>query len=613
MVKAARNSVFFIACLLAFVTGSTRGQGSLLDKPVTLVVRNEPLSVVLEAIARQGDFSFSYSPAVVAAERQVTIQSSGRTVREVLDELFHGTVVYKEKARHIILKPAPAPSPRTNFSVQGGVTDPQGRALPDVSIYERESLAATVTDDSGQFRLVVPGRDLIVLQVRKEHYRDTVIEVTSGEHDKLAVRLTPVVPDTTSVRKVDQPATPPDTIQHEELEMPYESNAYVRNIRDTLYRDIQISVLPFVGTNGRLSGNVINNFSINILGGYALGTRTIELGFFVNMDRGDVSFLQIAGMGNLVGRHVYGVQAAGFFNVNGGNVQAVQGAGFTNVNFGEMTGVQMAGFFNANLQATHGVQVAGFGNYSGGSGGGVQIAGFANVGLGEYHGSQISGFANFNTGGIHGTQLAGFANITTGSVKGSQLSAGINFAHRLKGTQIGLFNFADSVGGVPIGLISFVNKGYHKIEVSADEVFPANLAFRTGVRKFYNILLAGVKPMPLPDGNQVWTYGYGVGTASRITRWLYMNTDVTAQHVMKGNQTNALSLLSKIHVGLDFQVTRKLSLYAGVTLNGYLTDPAFTDYPVLFSGRGPVELYDGAVGNRHLTVWPGWKAALRIL
>ena len=93
------------------------------------------------------------------------------------------------------------------------------------------------------------------------------------------------------------------------MTMPYESEPNVQNISDTLYRDIQISLLPFVGSNNGLSGNTINNYSINMLGGYSLGTRQIELGFFFNIDRGDVSWLQIGGVGNLVGRNVYGVQA----------------------------------------------------------------------------------------------------------------------------------------------------------------------------------------------------------------------------------------------------------------------------------------------------------------
>ena len=58
-----------------------------------------------------------------------------------------------------------------------------------------------------------------------------------------------------------------------QVNLPYSTSPNVENIRDTLYREIQISLLPFVGTNGAMSGNVINDFSINMFGGYSLGSR----------------------------------------------------------------------------------------------------------------------------------------------------------------------------------------------------------------------------------------------------------------------------------------------------------------------------------------------------
>jgi hypothetical protein len=76
---------------------------------------------------------------------------------------------------------------------------------------------------------------------------------------------------------------------------------------------VQVSLLPFIGTHGRLSGNVINDYSINFLGGYSRGTRQLELGFFFNLDRGDVRWLQIAGFGNMVGGNFYGIQDSGIF------------------------------------------------------------------------------------------------------------------------------------------------------------------------------------------------------------------------------------------------------------------------------------------------------------
>ncbi|MEQ8425782.1 MAG: hypothetical protein RIA63_13785, partial [Cyclobacteriaceae bacterium] len=183
---------------------------------------------------------------------------------------------------------------------------------------------------------------------------------------------------------------------------------------------------------------------------------------------------------------------------------------------------------------------------------------------------------------------------------------------------------ADSIRGVPIGLVSFVSKGYHKIEFSADEVFYINAAFRTGVRQFYNILTAGLKPesldgslspsSPTPNQENVWSFGYGIGTAPRITKWMDLNFDLTANHVNRGSFTNSTSLLNKLYVGLDFQVIKKLSLTAGVTLNSYLSDPSYAENPVLFTDFNPtiVKTHTFSNGNE-LKMWWGAKVGIRFL
>jgi hypothetical protein len=433
------------------------------------------------------------------------------------------------------------------------------------------------------------------IAVSKRDYRDTLVMITAPGNQYLTISITPLGVDSLLVNA--HTAVKKDSLK-EELTLPYAEEPNVRNIHDTLYQDIQISLLPFIGSNGRLSGNTINNYSINVLGGYSLGTRQIEMGFFVNLDRGDVSWLQVAGIGNVVGRNMYGVQASGFFNLNGGETKAAQLTGFGNVNFNDFQGIQLAGFSNVNLRSADGVLVAGFVNFANGPSRGVQVAGFGNVQTRDYKGSQI----------------AGVTNIASERLSGSQISAVFNYGYKLKGTQIGLFNYADSLGGVPVGLVSYVKHGYHKLEVSADEVFYTNVAFRTGVQKFYNIILAGIKPENSITSDNVWTFGYGVGTAPRITRWLDLNLDATSQHVSKGSFTNELSLLNKVHVGLDFRLAKKFSLYGGITLNGYLTNTTYTDYPVLFTDYHPTIINDHTFSNgTNLKMWWGAKIGLRFL
>jgi len=275
-------------------------------------------------------------------------------------------------------------------------------------------------------------------------------------------------------------------------------------------------------------------------------------------------------------------------------LHSVQLAGFANTNLGESRGVQVAGFANTNLKGMNGVQVAGFGNVTVGNSTGAQIAGFGNVQVGDYRGSQI----------------AGLTNIATEKIAGSQISALFNHGKRVRGTQIGLINYADTLGGIPVGLLSIVKTGYHKIELSADEVFYANLGFRTGVRKFHTMIMAGFKPEQslAPSDTSVWTFGYGIGTARKLARWLYLDLDLSSQHVNRGSFTNALSLLNKAYVGLDFQVAKKFSIATGITLNGYMTRTTYSDYPTLFTDYKPKIIYDENLNHDiNLKMWWGAK------
>jgi hypothetical protein len=171
---------------------------------------------------------------------------------------------------------------------------------------------------------------------------------------------------------------------------------------------------------------------------------------------------------------------------------------------------------------------------------------------------------------------------------------------------------ADSVKGIPIGLMSLVWKGYHKIEVSADEIFYNNLSFRTGVHAFYNIFTAGAKPSTYKDNETVWTFGYGVGTAPRLSRRMFMNFDLTSNQIVRGNNIEEINLLNKVYVGFDYQAFKKMSLTFGATVNGLITKNSFDGYPPLFTDYQPDIFYDHNFGSDHnLKMWIGAKVGLR--
>lgn len=603
--KRMRKFYFILLSALACSFYSVGQQNPILERSVSISASNEKIPSVLNRIGQTAGFSFSYNSAIIDSNQEISLEATNQTVRSILNEIFSASMNYKEKGHYLILTratPAPVKNNIIVVVINGYVQDEStGEKISNASVYDKQTLTSAVTDDFGYFKLKLEKKtDSISISVSKKNYRDTLVSITAPSNQYLTISINPIKQDSVVITAQTKPADTISVAKKEMLSLPYESEPNVQNISDTLHEFVQVSFLPFLGTNGRLSGNVVNDYSINFLGGYSLGTREIELGFFFNLDRGDVSWLQIAGFGNAVGGKVYGIQAAGFVNVNGDETEAVQLAGFANTNLGNTRGVQVAGLANTNLGKMNGVQVAGFSNVTSMPSQGVQVAGFGNVQIGDYVGSQF----------------AGATNIATEKITGSQISVLFNHGKEVRGTQIGLINYADTLGGVPIGLISIVKKGYHKIELSADEVFYTNLAFRTGVKKFYSQLMVGFKPTQSiePTDTSVWTFGYGLGTSPRLNRWLSLDIDLLSQHVNKGSFTDELSSLNKLYVGLDFQLAKKFSLATGITLNGYLTRPSYTDYPQLFTDFKPNVFYDENVGSDlNLKMWLGAKVALRFL
>jgi hypothetical protein len=611
-----------MALLCSFVSRS-QNNTPILERRIDVSFKNERTITVLNRIGQLANFSFSYNSAIIGGDDVVTIEMKNSTIREILNEVFKGSMTYKEKGNHLILTRVTTKQPKTNTAtviISGYVEDWfTNEKIVDASVYEKSSITSVVTDEFGFFRLKLEKKtgETLLLSVSKRDFIDTTMVITEPGNqyfhvslkrtrpirpvDTVRVDAPVIVSDTTVLDSLAgasmDPELMPDEAPADEVPMPYTDSPNVENIRDTLYRDIQISLLPFIGSNGAMSGNVINDYSINMLGGYSMGTRQIELGFFFNIDRSDVSFLQIAGFGNIVGGDVIGFQASGFFNLNGGETKAAQLTGFTNVNFKDFQGVQAAGLANINLQSADGVKAAGAMNFSNGNSVGVNVAGFANIHRGNFKGPQIAGFANISSRGkLMGTQIAGF----------------VNYGKKVYGTQIGILNIADSLTGVPIGILSIVKHGYHKLELSSDEVFYSNIAFRSGVRQFHNILIAGYRPGSGFRNESVWSFGYGLGTARKIFRWMDLNADVTSQQVNKGRFTEGISSLNKLQVGVDFRLAKKLSIYAGGSLNMYLTKATSTDYPALFTDIQPKVFYDNTFDNNtNMKMWFGGKIGVR--
>ena len=623
----SRQATLWISLLFFFAGIDTWArpvpETPLLERAVTISIREERMDVALRKISVQGGFTFSYNSQIIDAGRVVTVSFTNRTIREVLDQLFDGTIQYKEKGRYVILSKAP-PKERV---VGGYVTDENtGERLKNVTVYDPVSLSSTITDAYGYFEIELKDPMAnVTLVVNKLNYADTLLTIPSDEIRLLNIGIK---------NKTDKIMVMADSVgkkikrfwQTKVLTSVQDINMV--NVTDTLYRTVQMSVVPFIGTNHKLSGNVINDYSFNVYGGYSLATKKLEIGSLFNIDRGYVHGAQFAGIFNTVGGDVHAFQSAGLINLVAGKTDGAQVAGLMNIDWGtthgftaagllnftrrDSYGVKFAGLLNSSLREQRGWHAAGLANFALRKTTGVQMAGLTNFTGDSVGGLQISGLANAALRRVRGVQVAGLINVAVRDMNGLQLSGLVNYAHRLHGAQVGIINIADSVRGVQFGLLSFSWKGYHTFEVFSDEVFYTNIAFRTGTRKFYNIFTTGIQPASLDKEESLWTFGYGVGTMPRLNRWLSLNFDLTSNQIVQGN-IKASDILNKLYLGVDIRLAKKLALTAGATLNARVTDIDYEDYPELFKDYKPSIFASQATDHNYWQWWWGAKVGVRFL
>jgi len=600
------------ACLvlsLVFCSFFSIGQ-NILDRRVSFNANRQRLDDVLAIISNNANFSFSYNSNIVKRDSLVSLSISNKTVRQVLNQLFNGNYEYKESGNYIILRRVSlqlttitktTPATEKTYTISGYVVNSEtGERLSNVSIYETNHLISTLTDENGNFTLRLKDKyQSSSLAVSRDAYEDTTISIQPKYDLQLIIAIVPVVNEvvvsapntfepvdtTDQIASVDSTlaiqSTAPDEVEKTKMgRFLLTANQKIRSLNMKKFfteKPFQFSVIPGVSTQGKMSGQVVHNFSLNVFGGYTAGVNGMEIGGLFNINKKDVRYLQ----------------AAGLFNIVGGSV----------------TGLQVGGLQNTSLQHVKGFQAAGINNYVKGNINGVQIGGVANISGGSLNGFQTAGVFNYQNKNSNGVQVAGVGNMGGGEVSGLQIAGLFNYAKKLKGVQIAVINVADTSDGYSIGLINVILKGYHKLSLYSTEVTNANAAFKTGSRSFYSILQAGANAGQ--EGEKVYTFGYGLGSEMRIAKWLSLNPELGSQYVYLGTW-DYLNLLNKLHLQVNIKFGKRFAIFAGPSFTAYYSEqPAPVDgykYELV-----PPSYHTFSLGsNDKLRGWFGWNAGINI-
>ena len=550
-----------------------------LDRRISLNITKEPVSEVLNKMSKVGEFYFSYSGRLFRQDSIVSIRVQSKPVRDVIDELFNGKVDYKEfddyiflryAANHFTIEPENITAADRLYLISGWVVDTEtGRRVKQASVYEKRLLQSTLTDDDGYFKLRFKGdHSEVILTASKETYRDTSLIFLSD------IKVRPegyADEDENSGGFLN-------SVENSGLSRFFLSSKQrlqSLNIPDFFANTpFQASLTPGLSSHGSMSSQVINKFSLNVIGGYTAGVDGVE----------------IAGVFNITKGHVKKFQIAGLFNGIGGSVD----------------GVQVAGIANDVRTKVNGVQVAGVMNHVKEDMDGVQVAGLVNIVSNNMRGTQIAGLLNLSSQQTDGMQIAGLGNIAAKSFRGMQIAGLFNYSKEMNGVQIGLININGRSNGYSIGLINYSQHGYHKISMSTNEVTNANISLKTGNSKLYNILLASRN---FSDSAKVDAYGLGFGHDFIFSNRVSIAAELTAQMVYLGNWDN-INTLSRFQTNLQIELFNGLTIFGGPAYSVYRTET-----PDIAVAKGykktiiPAKHHDF---SSHLKGWWGWNVGVTL-
>lgn len=584
---------------LFFISFDTLGQ-SFLSRNISLTAKREPLSHVLTTMGERAGFNFSYSTDILPADSLVTVSVHNKSVRYILDVLLQGRYQYKEIAGHVIIQRSVRE--RAQF-LSGVVTDSEtGQRIDYASIYSKISLLSALSNDDGTFRLRMKEPNFpLVLTVSKVGYADQELTVQAGQAHDIRISL---------VQKVVE--LDPVVIRYGGPDHNWLAKFFVsaklrvqsRNIgKFFVSLPFQASLMPGLGTHGRMAPQVTNKASLNLLGGYTGGVNGVEVAGLFNLSKKDVKFVQIAGLFNVVAGDVTGFQAAGLYN------QVMD----------SLMGAQVSGLWSTTVRGVEGAQVSGVLSRAGGPVNGGQVGGAVSIAHDKFVGFQASGAHSRAEGDFVGFQLAGAYSSVFGDMLGAQISGGfsrteqnvkglqigiVNFSGNLKGVQIGLINIARASTGHSFGLLNFVKSGKKEIAFYANELALMNAAWKSGSNKLYSILMGGTNGSSV---QRLHSFGFGLGKEFSFGKSMGLGAEILNQNLLLGS-TKEMQTTGRIQMLLKAKLGKHVALSAG---------PAFS---VLFDRRNnplwqydalPIDgLYNFKAGDYE--AWLGWQAGFQI-
>jgi len=133
---------------------------------VTLKVKNATIKEVFEKIQAQTSYDFLYNVDELKLSEPVTLNLKNLDLKQALDICFsHQPLTYSIENTSIIItkKPAAVIEKEAGKTITGRVTDSLGAGLPGVTVTEKNTRNAVITDLNGRYSITVTDSKAILV------------------------------------------------------------------------------------------------------------------------------------------------------------------------------------------------------------------------------------------------------------------------------------------------------------------------------------------------------------------------------------------------------------------------------------------------------------------
>lgn len=186
----------FVVVLTFSLSANVRAQ----QEKVNLKLDNVPVKMLFDEIQKQTELCFVFNTEQARQLGVVSVHAKQERVEDVLQRVLGNSgLMYEFDGNLIIIRPAPQEKAVTEVRISGRVTDKKKEPLPGVTVLIKGTTIGGVTDVNGNYQLVLPGQDDLVLvfsyvgmltrevRVNGQKQINVVLEENTAELDEVVI------------------------------------------------------------------------------------------------------------------------------------------------------------------------------------------------------------------------------------------------------------------------------------------------------------------------------------------------------------------------------------------------------------------------------------------